>query len=204
MEALLECMHVACTRFCTLGADLHAQSVLSSKISASELSRKSIKGALLVGQQQQLQKSHNNPFPPFLLLFFPLSPLGTISEIFPVAFFVTNSALPLFLPPSLFPVAAIIGGRRERERERERVERKMGHKSFSLSLSLSHWHTFILTLTAYITISPPPPPLLPPWLSRGGKGRRKGGFIKSILSSSLSLSLSVSPCKSLFRTYPRT
>ncbi len=39
------CVHV----FCTLGADLYAQSVLISKISASELSRKLIKGPLLVG-----------------------------------------------------------------------------------------------------------------------------------------------------------
>ena len=37
-------------RFCMLGADLHAQLVLINKISASELSRKFIKGALLVGQ----------------------------------------------------------------------------------------------------------------------------------------------------------
>ncbi len=37
------------TRFCTLGADLHAQSVLIDKISASQLSRKFIKSALLVG-----------------------------------------------------------------------------------------------------------------------------------------------------------
>ena len=39
------CMHV----FCTLGADLHAQSALANKISASELSRKFIMSALLVG-----------------------------------------------------------------------------------------------------------------------------------------------------------
>ncbi len=37
------------TRFCTFGADLYAQSVLSNKISASELSRKFIESALLVG-----------------------------------------------------------------------------------------------------------------------------------------------------------
>ncbi len=40
-------MHV----FCTFGADLYAQSVLFSKISASELSRKFIKTALLVGKE---------------------------------------------------------------------------------------------------------------------------------------------------------
>ncbi len=37
------------TRFCMLGTNLHAQSVLVSKISASELSQKFIKSALLVG-----------------------------------------------------------------------------------------------------------------------------------------------------------
>ncbi len=37
------------TRFCTLGADSYAQSVLINKISASELSRKFVKAALLVG-----------------------------------------------------------------------------------------------------------------------------------------------------------
>ncbi len=35
--------------FCTFGADLYAQSVLINKISASELSRKFMKSALLVG-----------------------------------------------------------------------------------------------------------------------------------------------------------
>ncbi len=42
-------MYTLSTRFCTFGADLHAQSVLSNKISASELTRKFIKSALLVG-----------------------------------------------------------------------------------------------------------------------------------------------------------
>ncbi len=45
MEAQLE--YVA--RFCTFGTDLYAQSVLVNKISASEISRKFIKSALLVG-----------------------------------------------------------------------------------------------------------------------------------------------------------
>ncbi len=40
------------TRFCTFGADLQGQSPLISKISASELSRKSIKSALLVGKEE--------------------------------------------------------------------------------------------------------------------------------------------------------
>ena len=47
-----EYAHVAHTFFCTLGADLYAQSVLINKISASELSRKLIKSALLVGRVQ--------------------------------------------------------------------------------------------------------------------------------------------------------
>ncbi len=37
------------TRFCTLGVDLYAQSVLINKISASELRQEFIKSALLVG-----------------------------------------------------------------------------------------------------------------------------------------------------------
>ena len=44
MEARLEYAHVAYTFFCTFGAYLHAKSVLSNKISASELSRKFIVG----------------------------------------------------------------------------------------------------------------------------------------------------------------
>ncbi len=42
-------IHTLHTRFCTFGTDLHAQSVLINKISASELSQKFIKSALLVG-----------------------------------------------------------------------------------------------------------------------------------------------------------
>ena len=54
MEARLECtiytLHIVTFIFCTFGADFHAQSEeLTNKICASELSRKSIKGALLVG-----------------------------------------------------------------------------------------------------------------------------------------------------------
>ena len=43
-------MYTLRTRFCTFGADLRAQSVLINKISASEISRKFVKGALLVGR----------------------------------------------------------------------------------------------------------------------------------------------------------
>ena len=49
MEAQSEYVHVAYTFFARLGADLRAQSVPINKISASELTRKFIKGALLVG-----------------------------------------------------------------------------------------------------------------------------------------------------------
>ncbi len=49
-------MYTLHTRSCTFGADLHAQSVLFNKISASELSRKLIKSTvrtLLVGEAHQ-------------------------------------------------------------------------------------------------------------------------------------------------------
>ena len=47
-------MYTSHTRFHTLGADLHAQSVLINKTSASELRRKFMKSALLlVGKKQQ-------------------------------------------------------------------------------------------------------------------------------------------------------
>ncbi len=50
MEAQSEYVHIAHTFFfCTFGADLYAQSVIIHKISASELSRRFIKSALLVG-----------------------------------------------------------------------------------------------------------------------------------------------------------
>ncbi len=52
-KAQLEHMvHVACTFFGTFGADVYAQSALSDKIPALELSRKFIKSALLVGKQE--------------------------------------------------------------------------------------------------------------------------------------------------------
>ncbi len=44
-------MYTLHTRLCTFVTDLHAQSVISSKISESELSRKFIKSALLVGKK---------------------------------------------------------------------------------------------------------------------------------------------------------
>ncbi len=46
--------------FCTFGTDLYAQSVLTNKISASELSRKFIKGPLLVGCDSVSQKNVKN------------------------------------------------------------------------------------------------------------------------------------------------
>ncbi len=48
------------TRFCTLGTDSYAQSVLSSKISVPELSRKFVKSALLVGEEKE---ANNNLSP---------------------------------------------------------------------------------------------------------------------------------------------
>ena len=46
---------------CTFGADLHAQSVLIDRISASEFSRKFIKSALLVGYYNYLHAdTHTN------------------------------------------------------------------------------------------------------------------------------------------------
>ncbi len=49
MEAQLEYMHIAQTFLHIWRRSLHAQSVLIDDISAPELSRKSIKSALLVG-----------------------------------------------------------------------------------------------------------------------------------------------------------
>ena len=49
MEPQSEHVHVAHTFFARFGADLYAQSVLISKISAPELSQKFIKSALSVG-----------------------------------------------------------------------------------------------------------------------------------------------------------
>ena len=49
MGALSEYVHVAYMFFCTFGVDLYDQSVRTKKNSASELSRKFIKSALLVG-----------------------------------------------------------------------------------------------------------------------------------------------------------
>ncbi len=56
MEAQLEYMHIALDFFffARLGGDLHAQSGLISKISASELRGKFIKSALLVGYRHKI------------------------------------------------------------------------------------------------------------------------------------------------------
>ncbi len=48
VEICTRCIHV----FCTFDADLYAQTVPSNKISASELRRKFIKSALLVGHPE--------------------------------------------------------------------------------------------------------------------------------------------------------
>ena len=62
--------HANCLQvFCTFGTNLCAQSVQINKISASELSRKFIKTALLVGYVQSAQRFFFPDFPFFLLLF---------------------------------------------------------------------------------------------------------------------------------------
>ncbi len=50
-------MYTLHTPFCKFGTDLYAQSVLISKISASELSRKFIGTALLVGSHDTLVRA---------------------------------------------------------------------------------------------------------------------------------------------------
>ncbi len=47
------CAHCIHGFFCTYGADLYAQSVVSNKIFALDLSRNFIKSALLVGQGEK-------------------------------------------------------------------------------------------------------------------------------------------------------
>ncbi len=55
METQLAYIYTLHTRFCMFGADFHAQSVLSNKISASELCPRFIKSALLVGYFVELE-----------------------------------------------------------------------------------------------------------------------------------------------------
>ncbi len=55
MEAQSEHVRIAYTFFACFRADLYAQSVIINKVSASELRRKIIKSALLVGQMQITQ-----------------------------------------------------------------------------------------------------------------------------------------------------
>ncbi len=50
MKAQMECIHIAYMFFCSFDANLYTQSMLINKISASQLSRKFIKSALLVGK----------------------------------------------------------------------------------------------------------------------------------------------------------
>ncbi len=52
--------HVARTFFATFGADLHAPSVIGSEISASELRRKFIESALLVGWESNLSEARKS------------------------------------------------------------------------------------------------------------------------------------------------
>ena len=57
-----EYVHVAYTFYAHLAPDLYAQSVVSNKISASELSRKFIKSALLVGRKKKKRKLRRKNF----------------------------------------------------------------------------------------------------------------------------------------------
>ncbi len=69
--------------FCIFGADLHAQSVLVNKISASELSRKFIKSALFVGKEVREDACDDSYFFLFFLarregatpIWYPISPM---------------------------------------------------------------------------------------------------------------------------------
>ena len=56
-------MYTLHTRFCMFGTNLYAQSVVINKISASELSRKSIKSALLVGKKLAVEQSRERVKP---------------------------------------------------------------------------------------------------------------------------------------------
>ncbi len=72
------------TCFCTLGNDLHAQLVIINKISASELRRKFIKSALLVGHTCDTWRTTMNAnFSPFSIpmkLIFHASPFFVLSS----------------------------------------------------------------------------------------------------------------------------
>ena len=54
-------MYTLHTHFCTFGANLYGQSVLINKIPASELSRKFVKSALLVGQANLTEAADAEP-----------------------------------------------------------------------------------------------------------------------------------------------
>ncbi len=49
-------VHTLRTRFCRLFADLHAQSMIVSKFSESELRQKFIKHELLVGKEEERER----------------------------------------------------------------------------------------------------------------------------------------------------
>ena len=69
MEVQLEYVpYTLHTRFCTFGTDLHAQSMLINEIYVSELSRKFIKSALLVGHASSAPMLQGLTFRPFLCL----------------------------------------------------------------------------------------------------------------------------------------
>ena len=107
MKAQLEYVHVMQKFLARFGADLHAQSVLSSKISASELRRKFIKSALLVGYAGDVGKDGLPPQPndpckraqTFAKLFFyPVFLLGVGHALVTIHYFVVTRPInhPLF------------------------------------------------------------------------------------------------------------
>ncbi len=89
MEAQSEYAHIACTFFARSVPILYAQSVISNKISASELSQKFIKGALLVGSV--CQPTHHPS------TYFPVSSTGWHFSFFSLSLFLA------VLPTGIIP-----------------------------------------------------------------------------------------------------
>ena len=143
-------MYTLHTLFCMFGADLCAQSVLLNKISASELSRKFIKSALLVGQWGRDAGGKRGKLPPSPLFFeWWAAWLAGIEIPLPSSFFpphlYCHSAccclkererkrdkfslyLLLIFPPSSLCLAK---DSLERKREREKGEKNLNRHSIS-------------------------------------------------------------------------
>ena len=102
MEGQSEHVHVACTFLARLASDLYAQSVLIDRISASELSRKPIKSALLVGCEDSTYCIVPPPSPlhthtEIAMLLLLLQDLKTTSPS-PHPPFISLSSLPVLQP----------------------------------------------------------------------------------------------------------